>query len=104
MSFYEVVLIGWEFFSGNELFYSTIDDGFALITQMFQAQWSRRTDSQQYDILFCDLIGSVIKKTDGRDRQILLRRIYLESPMITEDAISLLKHLVMVSSTPIFFA
>jgi len=64
---------------------------------MFQAQWSRRTDSSQYDLLFCELIRFVIETTDGKDRQILLRRIYLESPMITEEAISLLKNLVMVS-------
>ena len=35
-----------------------------------------------------------IERTDGKERENLLRRLYLESPIITEDAIELLKSFV----------
>jgi hypothetical protein len=62
-----------------------------------KAQWNRRTDDNEYNSIFCQLIRGVVDKTDGKERQNLLRRLYLESPMITEDSITLLKQFVQVN-------
>ena len=48
---------------------------------------SRRTDDSEYDAIYCTLIRGVIERTDGKERENLLRRLYLESPTITESAI-----------------
>jgi hypothetical protein len=63
---------------------------------LVQAQWCRRQSDSEYNWIFCQLISGVIQQTDGKDRQMLLRRLYLESPMITEDAISMLKQFIQV--------
>ncbi|XP_033207446.1 symplekin [Belonocnema kinseyi] len=45
---------------------------------------------QSYNYLFCTLV-SAINAIQGKDRDMLLSRLYLESPSITDDAIEALK-------------
>ena len=54
----------------------------------------RRTDDSEYNAIFCQLIRGVIERCSGGEREELLRRLYLESPIITEDAIDILKQFV----------
>ena len=54
----------------------------------------RRTDDSEYNAIFCQLIKGVIERCSGGEREELLRRLYLESPIITEDAIDILKQFV----------
>jgi symplekin len=51
--------------------------------------------------IFCTLIRGVIERTDGKERENLLRRLYLESPIITEDAIELLKSFITIMGSAI---
>ena len=53
-----------------------------------------RTDDSEYNAIFCQLIKGVIERCSGGEREELLRRLYLESPIITEDAIDILKQFV----------
>uniref|UniRef100_A0A1B6C9A1 Symplekin n=1 Tax=Clastoptera arizonana TaxID=38151 RepID=A0A1B6C9A1_9HEMI len=46
-----------------------------------------------YNTLLCDLVKTVILRIDLRDRETLLYRLYLEAPLITDDAIEILKEL-----------
>ena len=62
--------------------------------------YTSRTDSE-YNAIFCHLIRGVIERCKGGDREALLRRLYLESPIITEDAITILKQFVQVESNAI---
>ena len=43
----------------------------------------------------------MIERTDGKERENLLRRLYLESPIITEDAIELLKSFITIMGSAI---
>ena len=61
--------------------------GFNRTSSMLQ----RRNDDAEYDSIMLALIKGVIHKTEGKDREQLLRRFYLEPPIITEEAIKLLK-------------
>ena len=70
--------------------------GFSKASSMY----TRRTDSE-YNAIFCHLIRGVIERCKGGDREALLRRLYLESPIITEDAITILKQFVQVESNAI---
>jgi symplekin len=79
-----------------ELAFSWLYEEYCFCHSFHKAQWNRRTDDSEYNSIFCQLIHGVIEKTDGKDRQNLLRRLYLESPMITDDAIALLKQFVQV--------
>lgn len=56
-------------------------------------------DDSGYNNIFCHLIHGVVEKTDGKDREVLLRRLYLESPIITEDAIDHLKRIVCTAGS-----
>jgi symplekin len=80
-----------------ELAFSWLYEEYCFCHSFHKAQWNRRTDDSEYNSIFCQLIHGVIDKTEGKDRQNLLRRLYLESPMITDDAIALLKQFVQVS-------
>ena len=62
---------------------------------------SRRTDDSEYDAIYCTLIRGVIQRTEGKERENLLRRLYLESPTITDSAIDLLKSFVTVMGSAI---
>ena len=79
-----------------ELAFSWLYEEYCFCHSFHKAQWNRRTDDSEYNSIFCQLIHGVIDKTEGKDRQNLLRRLYLESPMITDDAIALLKQFVQV--------
>ena len=58
------------------------------------SMYNRRTDDSEYNHIFSHLIRGVIDRCDGDDREALLRRLYLESPIITEEAIHILKEIV----------
>ena len=58
------------------------------------SMYNRRTDDSEYNHIFSHLIRGVIDRCDGDDREALLRRLYLESPIITEEAIHILKEFV----------
>ena len=62
---------------------------------------TRSIDETEYNNVFCTLIRGVIEKTEGKERENLLRRLYLESPIITDDAIELLKGFVTIPGAPI---
>ncbi len=47
------------------------------------------SDDSEYNSIFCTLIRGVMERSEGKDRENLLRRLYLESPIITEEAIGL---------------
>ena len=47
------------------------------------------------------LIKGVIEKTEGKERETLLRRLYLESPNITEESIDMLKAFITISGSAI---
>ena len=47
------------------------------------------------------MIGGVIERTDGKERENLIRRLYLESPIITEEAIDLLKSFITLMGSAI---
>jgi hypothetical protein len=79
------------------LFLSRLYEEYCFCHSFHKAQWNRRTDDNEYNSIFCQLIRGVVDKTDGKERQNLLRRLYLESPMITEDSITLLKQFVQVN-------
>lgn len=53
---------------------------------------SSEAPCHSYNFILCTLI-SAIEEMQGKDRDIYLSRIYLESPLITEDAITALKSL-----------
>merc|ERR1712223_1647211 len=61
----------------------------------------RVQDDTEYNSIFCTLIRGVIERTDGKERENLLRRLYLESPIITEDAIELLKSFITMLGSAI---
>jgi len=61
----------------------------------------RGQDDSEYNSIFCTLIRGVIERTDGKERENLLRRLYLESPIITEDAIELLKSFITIMGSAI---
>ena len=61
----------------------------------------RRMDDSEYNGIFCTLIRGVIDRTEGKEREHLLRRLYLESPIITEDAIELLKSFITIMGSAI---
>ena len=82
-----------------ELAFSWLYEEYCFCHSFHKAQWNRRTDDSEYNNIFCQLIRGVISRTEGKDRQHLLRRLYLESPMITEEAIALLKQFVQVTLT-----
>lgn len=42
------------------------------------------------------MIRGVIKQVEGADRDNLLRRLYLEAPVITDEAIQLLKQFILI--------
>lgn len=61
--------------------------------------YNKRNDDSEYNALLCSLIKSVMDRTLGMEREDLLRRLYLESPIITEDAIHLLKQFILMEDT-----
>jgi symplekin len=65
------------------------------------AMLNRRNDGTEYDSIILALIRGVIKMTEGKEREELLRRFYLEPPIITEEAIKLLKKFVLIEGTAI---
>ena len=58
-------------------------------------------DDTEYNNVFCTLIRGVIERTEGLERENLLRRLYLESPQITDDAIELLKGFITIMGSAI---
>ncbi|XP_068085676.1 symplekin isoform X2 [Anabrus simplex] len=46
-----------------------------------------------YNKLLCTLASNLIEKTDAKDRDLLLTRLYLEAPLITEEATDLLRNM-----------
>jgi symplekin len=62
---------------------------------------SKRGDDAEYNALIAQLIRGVISKTTGKECELLLRRLYLEAPIITEEAISLLKQFIQREGTAI---
>lgn len=58
-------------------------------------------DDSEYSNIFCTLIKGIIERTDGKEREHLLRRMYLESPIITEEAIEMLKGFVTIAGSAI---
>ena len=71
--------------------------GFNRTSSMLQ----RRNDDAEYDSIMLALIKGVINITEGKDREQLLRRFYLEPPIITEEAIKLLKKFILIEGTAI---
>ena len=61
----------------------------------------RKNDESEYNNVFCTLIRGVIDRTEGIERENLLRRLYLESPIITDDAIEVLKGFVTIIGSAI---
>ena len=62
---------------------------------------TRNNDESEYNNVFCTLIRGVIDRTEGIERENLLRRLYLESPIITDDAIEVLKGFVTIIGSAI---
>ena len=62
---------------------------------------SRRNDDETYNMIYCTIIRKVIEGTEGREREKLLRRLYLESPTLTEEAFNLLTKFVSVMGSAI---
>lgn len=62
---------------------------------------NRRLDDSEYNAIYCTLIRGAIERTEGKEREHLLRRLYLESPIITEDAIELLKSFITIMGAAI---
>ena len=79
-----------------DLAFSWLYEEYCFCQAFHRAQWNCRTDDTEYNELLCNLISSVLEKTEGVERDNLMTRLYLESPMITQDAIELLKKYVLV--------
>jgi hypothetical protein len=79
-----------------DLAFSWLYEEYCFCQSFHRAQWNRRTDDTEYNELLCHLISGVLEKTEGVERDNLMTRLYLESPMITQDAIELLKKYVLV--------
>jgi len=62
---------------------------------------SKQNDDGVYNGVLSDLVQGVIDKTEGADREYLLRRLFLEAPIVTDDAIQLLKQFVLVRGAAI---
>ncbi|KAL1131946.1 hypothetical protein AAG570_011557, partial [Ranatra chinensis] len=56
-----------------------------------QLQEGVRCD-HNYSSLLCKLINSVIEHTEMKDRDVILTRLYLEVPVLTDEATELIKH------------
>ncbi|XP_046384169.1 symplekin [Ischnura elegans] len=57
-----------------------------LRTQINPPEWA-------YNRLLCGMIQSLLEKQDAKDRDVLISRLYLEAPLITEEATELLRQL-----------
>lgn len=62
---------------------------------------SKRNDDKEYNSILCHLIQGAIDRTEGAERENLLKRLYLEVPIITEDSIQLLKKFIQQRGTAI---
>ncbi len=62
---------------------------------------SKRNDDKEYNSILCSLIQGAIERSEGAEREVWLRRLYLEAPIITEDAIQLLKRFIQLRGTAI---
>jgi len=79
-----------------DLAFSWLYEEYCFCQSFHKAQWNRRSDDTEYNNLLCNLISGVLERSDGIERDNLMTRLYLQSPMITQDAIELLKKYVLV--------
>ena len=69
--------------------------GFNRVAAMMSMGNKRNDDDpKEYNIILCSMIKGVMAHNDRRERDQLLHRLYLEVPIITDDAIDLLKQFI----------
>ncbi|XP_071441914.1 symplekin-like [Hetaerina americana] len=64
--------------------------GFSRIPSFLRSQIN---PPESYNRLLCCMIQSLLEKPDAKDRDMLISRLYLEAPLITEEATELLRQL-----------
>ncbi|XP_072944424.1 symplekin [Epargyreus clarus] len=78
--------------------------GFNRLPVTLQPSKSHEKHDQNYNQLLCALITQICERGDPTvesSKDVLLRKIYSESPLITEEAVDYLKHLVNENKVPL---